>query len=75
MKLIGPKKISTTTLQRIAFVSENLESLLNYSGNSNRKIKRVVIETTGVCDVTSVTWRYVFCDTSDQSVYFSKTLW
>ena len=29
----------------------------------SNKIKRVVIETTGVCDVTMISRRYVFCDT------------
>ena len=30
---------------------------------SLRTIKWVVIETTGVCDITSVTWCYIFCNT------------
>ena len=62
--------------------------LIKFTGSKNDSnnvlIKRVVIETTGVCDVTSETlclWHDVtsFAIHTDQicdsQVYFSKTLW
>ena len=40
----------------------------------NIYIKPVVIETTGVCDVTSVMWRYIFHSDTFIGLFFQNAL-